>query len=83
MQMTSDAQEHTGNQHDQEYDSYLEKINQRVATLIADGRCLFHTNSVHPEASSRPKNSHRAGTSPCSRRCSRSARRRTGFPSRT
>lgn len=50
MEMTTEAHTHKGNQEDQEYEDYLGKINQRVAALIADGRHLFHTNSVNPEA---------------------------------
>lgn len=41
MQMTAEAHEHKGNQEDHEYDVFLEKINQRVAGLIAGGRHLF------------------------------------------
>lgn len=44
MQMTAEAHEHTGNQEDVEYDAFLKKINDRVATLIADGRHLFLTD---------------------------------------
>ena len=44
MQMTAEAHEHKGNQEDHEYDVFLEKCNQRVAELIADGRRLFLTD---------------------------------------
>lgn len=44
MQITAEAHEHMGNQEDHEYDVFLEKINQRVAKLIADGRHLFLTD---------------------------------------
>lgn len=37
MQMTAEAHDHKGNQEDVEYDAFLKKINDRVATLIADG----------------------------------------------
>lgn len=44
MEMTTEAHVHQGNQEDHEYDVFLEKINQRVAGLIADGRHLFLTD---------------------------------------
>lgn len=45
MQMTSDAQEHTGNQHDPEYEAYLGTINSRVKALITSGHHLFRTDA--------------------------------------